>query len=364
MAKCPPPGVCLESLDREQWIKVCGQFLDHSYRQCWDYGVLLGRRRGARSEHVVIRSGGDVLGAADVRIKRLPLLGGIAYISGGPIHRRSDGNNLDRLTACVGELRREYVEKRSLVLRITCPARLAERGEDVAEAFRSLRFEPTSRAPAYRTILVDLSRSVDELRARLAQKWRNCLNKAQRSALRIRMGTDAAIFEEFQTLFDRFVIRKGFTTDLNAAFYRQLQGVLDGREALQVALAEHEGMVVAGSVSSMLGDTCVYLLGATSDAGLKHNAGYALQWHTMTCAKELGLSVYDLGGIDPLQNPGVYHFKQGIGGHEVTAPGPFELPPRSLAGPLALGAERGLQAIQRWRRRRSLGAAGGKGRAS
>lgn len=326
--------------------------------------MLLARRRGARAEHVVIRSGGEVLGAADVRIKRLPLLGGIAYISGGPIHRRGGAGDLDRLSACLGELRREYVQQRLLVLRITCPARLAERSDDVQETFRSEGFEPTSRAPAYRTILVDLSRSVDELRAGLAQKWRNCLNKAQRSALRVRVGTDDSIFAEFHTLFDRFVTRKGFRTDLDAAFYRQLQGTLDGREVLRVTLAEYEGTVVAGQISSMLGDTCVYLLGATSDVGLKHNAGYALQWHTMNYAKELGLRVYDLGGIDPGQNPGVYHFKQGIGGLEVTAPGPFELAPRSLAGPLALGAERGLQAIQKWRRGRSVKSTAGKGQAS
>ena len=36
---------------------------------------------------------------------------------------------------------------------------------------------------------------------------------------------------------------------------------------------------------------------------------------------------YDLGGIDPEGNPGVYHFKSGLGGREVTAPGPFEAAP-------------------------------------
>ncbi len=59
-------------------------------------------------------------------------------------------------------------------------------------------------------------------------------------------------------------------------------------------------------------------------------ASYLLQWHTIQQARQRGCRWYDLGGIDPLGNPGVYHFKQGLGGQDVCAPGPFELRPAGL----------------------------------
>jgi hypothetical protein len=97
----------------------------------------------------------------------------------------------------------------------------------------------------------------------------------------------------------------------------------------------------------MLGDTCVYLLGATSEAGLETRAAYLLQWNTILLAKERGIRWYDLGGVDPEGNPGVYHFKRGVGGDEVIPPGPYERSP----GGWRQAAVRGAEALYRLARR-------------
>jgi lipid II:glycine glycyltransferase (peptidoglycan interpeptide bridge formation enzyme) len=68
----------------------------------------------------------------------------------------------------------------------------------------------------------------------------------------------------------------------------------------------------------------VYLLGATSPEALTVKAAYLLQWKAIEEARARGCRWYDLGGIDPAENPGVFHFKEGLGGADVTAAGPFE----------------------------------------
>ena len=73
-------------------------------------------------------------------------------------------------------------------------------------------------------------------------------------------------------------------------------------------------MPVAGLVASAMGDSAIYLLGATSDAGLNSKGAYLLQWTLIPWLKERGVKSYDLGGIDPEGNPGVYHFKRGLSG--------------------------------------------------
>jgi hypothetical protein len=71
---------------------------------------------------------------------------------------------------------------------------------------------------------------------------------------------------------------------------------------------------MAGLTSTGVGDTGIYLLGATSNDGMKFKGSYLLQWRMMQWLKECGCAWYDLGGINPDRNPGVYHFKQGFGG--------------------------------------------------
>ena len=86
---------------------------------------------------------------------------------------------------------------------------------------------------------------------------------------------------------------------------------------MQVLICEQNEKPIAGLVASAMGDSAVYLLGATSDDGLNAKGSYLLQWTLIQRLKENGVRWYDLGGIDPERNPGVYHFKRGFSGADV-----------------------------------------------
>ena len=49
---------------------------------------------------------------------------------------------------------------------------------------------------------------------------------------------------------------------------------------------------------------------------MKAKGSYLLQWRMMQWLRERGCRWYDLGGVNPTRNPGVYHFKSGFGGAE------------------------------------------------
>lgn len=106
---------------------------------------------------------------------------------------------------------------------------------------------------------------------------------------------------------------------------------------------------MTGLVGSAHGDTGIYLLGATSDEGMKTKGSYLLQWRMVQWLKERGCRWYDLGGINPETNPGVYHFKAGLSGKDVTQPGTFEFSGSALsslslkAGETAKGILRGMR---------------------
>jgi hypothetical protein len=329
----------IEAIGREEWLSLSAQFHDRNYRQSWDYGLLLAQRRKAASRHVKIQRAGRTLGLADVRIKRLPLLGGLAYISGGPLVRKGGDDDIESLGTCLEALCRHFVDQEGMVLRVQGTLGDPIWNREATNCFLAHGFVLAGFGRSYRTLAVDLSPSLDDIRAQFASNWRNHLKQSERKNPTPLVTTRIEDFDRFVALFDTFVGRKGFDVDLGADFYRQVQNVSESTEQFLLTVVEENGSLMAGHVASMLGDTCVYLLGATAKESLKTSAAYLLQWNVIKRAKERGILWYDLGGIDPVENPGVYSFKSGLGGLEMTAPGPFERSPRTLRSRLVLRAE-------------------------
>ncbi len=344
-------SICIELIDRARWHELAPGFDDLSYRQAWEFGHACATRLGARSEHVAIIEGGRLVGLADVRVKRVPLVGaGIAYVNGGPLVRRG-GQGLECLSACLRGLIEHYVHRRGLVLRVLPPVRDPASIAAQKDVFAEMGFVPAETPEPYRTMLVSLEPPLEQIRKQLAQKWRNGLNRAERNGLAVRSGTGEALFEEFCRLYAELLDRKGFDVDLNADFYARVQRDLPEPQRFTVSLVDVDGEPAAGHVASLLGDTCVYLLGASNARGMQSKASYLLQWHAIETARSHGCLWYDLGGIDPDGNPGVYHFKQGLGGIEVTGAGPFEIARGGARRRIVQSCERMYRTVRGLRRR-------------
>lgn len=323
--------VRLERLDREYWISSIGRFGDANFQQSWGYAEVLASKRHCVHDEVGIWEGEELIGLASVRVRRIPVLGlGVAYVAGGPLVSRSVDDNLLKFRVCLEKLREEYVEKRGLVLRVLAPIGGHAWNEGIRAAMTGMGMVPSQNGRSYRTMLLDLDRPLDDIRKGLAQKWRNCLNASEREGLSIRWTSEPQAFSEFRASHEAFVVGKGFTVDLDAHFYESVRNQSNNDAALELALVEVDGRPVASHLGSYLGDTAVYLLGFTEEIALSRKAAYLLHWEVIKKAKLRGMKWYDLGGIDPEENPGVFKFKSGFGGIDVRAAGPMELDPNPL----------------------------------
>jgi Acetyltransferase (GNAT) domain len=344
----------LRRATRDEWIELAAGFQDHNYRQCWDYAAMMAAQSHAAAENVVVTLAGDPVGLASVRVKRLRGAGtGIAYVSGGPLvrhHEEADAG--ERLALALDALKREYVERRRMVLRVAPAPGDAAWNSIQADRFAAAGFGVAEHLPAYRSMFVDLGRPLAEIRTGFAQKWRNCLNKAERQEVSVVEGWDERLFAEFAPLFDELVTRKSFEASLGPDFYARLQERLPSAERLLIAIARVEDEPAAGIVASIHGDTAVYLLGASNDAGRRRNAAYLLQWKVIEAAIARGCRWYDLGGVDVERNPGVYRFKLGLGGDERVSPGPYELAGDRVRWAAVRAAERAFRAVSTVRRSR------------
>jgi lipid II:glycine glycyltransferase (peptidoglycan interpeptide bridge formation enzyme) len=316
----------VDGINAVQWHALLQQFDDAGIYQTWTYGAV--HWSPGQLSHITLERDGEVIAMVQLRIIHVPLIKkGIAYIRSGPVcRRRNEPFNQAALREIIKAVKDEYVDRRGLVLRMI-PS--VFESDPFAESFRSnlaaFGLKRNDEVRTYRTVRLDLTPSLQELRRRLSPKWRNKLNGAERNALTIREGASADLYDEFMTAYQEMMARKKFDTTVDVAEFKEIQTQLPDKFKMQVFLCENDGKILNALVVSAIGDTAVYLLGATSDEGLKLKGAYLLQWRAIQWLKERGCRWYDLGGIDPVQNPGVYEFKSGFSGEETSQLGTFEL---------------------------------------
>jgi lipid II:glycine glycyltransferase (peptidoglycan interpeptide bridge formation enzyme) len=215
-------------------------------------------------------------------------------------------------------LHEEYVCKRRLLLQILPNAFVASpRGEVFQAAFSNFTQEPPTKANLYRTFVLDLTPPVEELRRNLDKKWRNQLSRAEKNGLSVVAGSGIDQYRTFSRMYKQMRNRKTFESTVDIEEFERIQEDLPETHRMRILTCEQEGVPVAGMIASAMGDSAIYVLGATSDKGLDAKGSYLLQWTLIQWLKECGVKRYDLGGIDPQQNPGVYHFKRGLSGTDV-----------------------------------------------
>lgn len=301
------------------WSETLNQFNDANIYQTWAYGAV---RWGERQlSHLVLQREGKAHAAAQVRVIRVPLLPtGVAYLRWGPMCHRKDHPPDPTLVARMLEcLRDEYCTRRGLVLQVMPHAYPAsERGNGYLEALAGCGFRPISGPPRYRTVLVDLEPAAETIRKNLDQKWRNQLNASGKHGLELQVTGDQEGYDEFERLYQIMWNTKRFDTRVDVGEFGRIQQQLPAPDQMRVFLARKDGEAVGALVCSLLGDSAIYLLGATNERARELKASYHLHWQAMMWLKQHGARWYDLGGIDPEANPGGYHFKSGFGGIDVT----------------------------------------------
>jgi len=335
----------------DEWRSYAARFRDYNVYQTCAFAQQRAEEMNAECERVLVRRGSVIIGMAQVRIKRLPLMNmGVAYVFRGPSWRR-DSASPDDFRAVVAAMGEAYSACRGLEVRIAPGMTDLTDSVSHAAALEAAGFSPRAGQSLERTILLDLTPEPDALRQGLAQKWRNGLNQALRHDVTVETRTDDEAMATFQALYDEMWADKRFETGVRVSSFRQVQAALHADEKLAVSLASHGGAAIAGHVSSCLGDTCIYLLGASTRDGRDRKASYLLQWRTIEQAKAAGARWFDLGGIDPEANPGVYHFKSGLGGNECSFVGEFVAPARGSGRVLLPLAERAYRFLGSRRRR-------------
>lgn len=327
-----PCPITLTYVDGADWPNIALGFADYNFEQCREYAEAVATSTGSTVRFLVARRSTSLIGAAAVRLKKIPFSSRcIAYISGGPLMQANGTIQCQTLyDEILDSFRMHLVEKEGNILYVRLPLSPPIPEETASESMPP-GLRRTNRVRAYRTIIVDVTSDEDTIRARLAGKWRTDLRYSEKANLNIELGTEPSLQQRFLALFGEMHEAKNFDVNVNPRLFFDLPADQAG---VVVLIAKKDGQDAAGHVLSMLGETAVYLFGATNHIGRATKAGYLLNWQSILLAKQHGLNWYDLGGVDSTANPGGHRFKKRMGGREIAAAGPYEAMPTGTTASL------------------------------
>jgi lipid II:glycine glycyltransferase (peptidoglycan interpeptide bridge formation enzyme) len=162
---------------------------------------------------------------------------------------------------------------------------------------------------------LDLRPEPDALLGNLSGKWRRNLRLAQKEDLVIKQ-IDNPDIEKVRAVFAEMEGNKQlpelFSREKLESLFRHA-----GPKFIFLQCEDRDGNILALRGTLIIGNRACDYLAATSSEGRRLRASYPLLWDMLRRCRERGITEYDLGGIDPWGNPGVYDFKRQTGAREV-----------------------------------------------
>lgn len=304
-------AVLSDDLVRRDWDAWVSSFEDRHVRQTLAWGRL--KTGSWTPAYAAILNGPTPLAAALILERRLPLgAASLFWINSGPLYRKrhARGQDLCALRDFLKGLKdRARSRGRSIVrlnfdIAMDLDAQMIVRSEGFARPLSPLGTGLTYRA--------DLAKPLEEIRGSLEKNWRNQLNRAQKAGAVIEFGRDLELLRRYQPLHDALCARKGLRGQrLSMGDLERMTYILG--ESIVFFIVSSAGADGCGGAVWLQRDRAWFALSAANEHGLRHNLPNAMFWHVMRRLKESGVVVFDIMGLDPAQNPGVYNFKRGLG---------------------------------------------------
>lgn len=285
-----------------------------SLQQSWAYGQAL-QQLGVEVHRALLHEGERLVGLAQFQCRRLAFYLGLASCSRGPVWA-PDAEPQARRQAL--KLLKQGIPTRGWRATVFSPEQTLATLDP--REVRGLQRVMTG----YSTVLLDLSRSPEALRAGLDGKWRNRLVRAE--ALQGLQVHVRASPKDLQWLLERENQQRqtrGFHA-LPTDFVQAYVGCHAQREQAFVVASAVQGKQTLGSMLFLIhGDGATYHIGWADETGRQANIHNLLLWKAMASLQAQGVRQLDLGGVNTRALPGISRFKLGTGGQVVTLAGTY-----------------------------------------
>lgn len=149
----------------------------------------------------------------------------------------------------------------------------------------------------------------DRLWSQLAPAARRNVRMAERSGVRVSLERGLEAVRVFHQLHVRLRKRKYRLLAPPLEFFERIWGLFAGRDAIRTALADVDGVAVAGAMFLVWNDVAYYKFGASLAEYLPLRPNDAIAWAALRWAQNCGLTLLDWG-LSDLDQPGLIAYKR------------------------------------------------------
>src|SRR3989344_881482 len=326
-------------IEKDKWNQfVADNSSPASFLQSWQWGEFQ-KSLGLKIHRLgVAGESGELIAVAQAIVRPLHLGKTYLEITKGPVAKRLATGYL-QLDLIIEELKRIGEKEKSIMIRINPPYEdlklFANRYSLIAPAILLRQTEPND------TVLVDLTKSEDELLSSMHEKSRYNIRLAIKKGVRVaEKTTDRSAFDKFLELIEETAKRDGITVWPRERFEKFRQQFMihnspqpsltlregvpplnlreGGGELLNsdqpraiLLTGSFEGKILAAAIVMLFGDSGTYLYAASSAEQRNANVPSLVLWEAIRRTKLAGKKYYDMWGIVPA-GAGIEHSWAGI----------------------------------------------------
>jgi hypothetical protein len=224
----------------------------------------------------------------------------------------SEGGPVGDLAVCDGALQSAIVSTVGLK-RIYCRFR-CDRARSVADVLQLTAQgwrTPWACLNSNFSMLLDLTEDEEVVLARRGRNWKQNLRRAGKSHIRTELWREPSV-DEILGVYRSMQDLKGLEEQQSQEEIEQLLRNLSDHLVIYRS-DDEEGNLLSLAGALVVGRHANFWLAANTNRGRELHAAYACFSELIQHCRKIGVRFYDMGGIDPVGNPGVYRFKKGSG---------------------------------------------------
>lgn len=302
--------------DKQNWVSLTAD----NFLQSWWWSTMHDLL-GNTTWRLVVEDGGAIIACALVVKRELPLGRCWIYVPHGPVFSQTNAWEVlqEKIVEIAKQEKALYVRIDPLIEGTAKPPWL---GSKWNKAEREVQ-------PQH-TLILDITKSEEELLAAMHSKTRYNVRLAQRKGVVVRFSTSLHDVDTFLKLSGDVGSRSNFRFHPDN-YYRAMVSALAPEGMIEIAIAEYKGEPLAAHIILYSGTLATYVHGASSSSHRALQAPTYLYWQTIIRAKEKGMRTYDFFGSAPpdadSKHPwaGITRIKQGFGGKSVSYTGAWDL---------------------------------------
>lgn len=296
--------------DRKAWEDVLKKFDYTTMFLSWEWGEFE-RSSGKDFESWGIYKNDVLVGVLPIKTIRAKR-GKYLHVRHAPLIDWGDTNVVKEV---ISFLKEKSKEKKVYFVRISPLIRKSEENEEKLESLGFKR-SPIHATDAQLTVVLDLTKSEDQILMEMRKTTRNLIRRAQKIDIKVKHTEDIDLFDDFKKIYLDTVKRQGWTAYSIEYIEKEYEMFRKVGKA-HMFVSYYEDKPISSSIFIVHNDQVIYHFSGSLTEYRKIPSSYLLHWEAIRFFKEKGLKIYNFWGVCPKNSKkhpwyGLSLFKRGF----------------------------------------------------